>query len=177
MVNPGHRSRGCWTCRTRRIKCDESYPACLRCVKSRRICLRHDNSSPSTSRSEMTLEMARYAHHKVTTKKPHIAYTALIDIASFFTNDSLHVGSLSCLGRPSNPWNPDQFATFTTEVVTLGFHSLQSPSQSAKSRRSLHQKYGLAIHHLRITFLSRPNGTILFTPILLFALYEVKSSL
>ncbi|KAI5459131.1 hypothetical protein BGZ63DRAFT_360575 [Mariannaea sp. PMI_226] len=32
MVNIPGRSRGCATCRRRKIKCDESVPACLRCV-------------------------------------------------------------------------------------------------------------------------------------------------
>jgi hypothetical protein len=177
MVNPGHPSRGCWTCRIRRIKCDGSYPTCSRCVKARRICVRYNNLRQSTSRPEVETQMPGYAHHNVTTKKPHISYTGLIDVPSFFTNDALHVGSLSSPGRLPTLSNSDQFATFTTEVVTLGFQSLNSPSQSTKSRRSLHQKYGLAIHHLRKIFLSRPNATILFIPILLFSLYEVKPSL
>ncbi|KAF4441439.1 Fungal Zn binuclear cluster domain containing [Fusarium acutatum] len=29
---------GCWTCRTRRVKCDEVQPVCNRCTKARRIC-------------------------------------------------------------------------------------------------------------------------------------------
>ncbi|KAK4206333.1 hypothetical protein QBC37DRAFT_393521 [Rhypophila decipiens] len=31
MVNVGGRSRGCSTCRKRRVKCDESHPICRRC--------------------------------------------------------------------------------------------------------------------------------------------------
>ncbi|KAL2072577.1 hypothetical protein VTL71DRAFT_11920 [Oculimacula yallundae] len=34
MVNVGGRSKGCTTCRKRRIKCDEEHPTCLRCRKS-----------------------------------------------------------------------------------------------------------------------------------------------
>ncbi|EXK27628.1 hypothetical protein FOXG_20239 [Fusarium oxysporum f. sp. lycopersici 4287] len=29
---------GCWTCRARRVKCDEAQPVCNRCTKARRIC-------------------------------------------------------------------------------------------------------------------------------------------
>ncbi|KAH7240234.1 fungal-specific transcription factor domain-containing protein [Fusarium redolens] len=29
---------GCWTCRARRVKCDEVQPVCNRCTKARRIC-------------------------------------------------------------------------------------------------------------------------------------------
>ncbi|KAH7364166.1 hypothetical protein BKA65DRAFT_490606 [Rhexocercosporidium sp. MPI-PUGE-AT-0058] len=34
MVNVGGRSKGCTTCRKRRVKCDEEHPTCLRCRKS-----------------------------------------------------------------------------------------------------------------------------------------------
>ncbi|KAK3684190.1 hypothetical protein B0T22DRAFT_271386 [Podospora appendiculata] len=39
MVYGGKPSRGCRTCRTRRIKCDEAKPTCKRCEKSKRECL------------------------------------------------------------------------------------------------------------------------------------------
>lgn len=38
MVYGGKPSRGCRTCRQRRIKCDEEKPTCKRCEKSRRDC-------------------------------------------------------------------------------------------------------------------------------------------
>ncbi|KAK4180709.1 putative transcriptional regulatory protein [Triangularia setosa] len=38
MVYGGKPSRGCRTCRQRRIKCDEGKPTCKRCEKSRREC-------------------------------------------------------------------------------------------------------------------------------------------
>ncbi|CAG8972453.1 hypothetical protein HYALB_00001142 [Hymenoscyphus albidus] len=38
MVNWGRRSLGCYLCRARRIKCDETKPACNQCVKTRRTC-------------------------------------------------------------------------------------------------------------------------------------------
>ncbi|KAK0612797.1 hypothetical protein B0T17DRAFT_593081 [Bombardia bombarda] len=38
MVYGGKPSRGCRTCRTRRIKCDEGKPTCKRCEKSKREC-------------------------------------------------------------------------------------------------------------------------------------------
>lgn len=35
----GPRSRnGCWTCRTKKVKCDEKRPKCLRCVRLRLLC-------------------------------------------------------------------------------------------------------------------------------------------
>ncbi|RSL99905.1 hypothetical protein CEP52_009435 [Fusarium oligoseptatum] len=38
MVNIPGRSRGCATCRKRRVKCDESLPECLACVRMRLPC-------------------------------------------------------------------------------------------------------------------------------------------
>ncbi|CAK7210772.1 hypothetical protein SBRCBS47491_000892 [Sporothrix bragantina] len=38
MVNRGGRSRGCLTCRRRRVKCDERQPHCQRCQKAGILC-------------------------------------------------------------------------------------------------------------------------------------------
>lgn len=38
MVNTGHPSRACKLCRSRRIRCDETKPHCLKCKKSKRQC-------------------------------------------------------------------------------------------------------------------------------------------
>ncbi|KAK9450754.1 uncharacterized protein V1518DRAFT_411624 [Limtongia smithiae] len=38
MVGVSGGSRGCDVCRLRKIKCDETFPQCLRCVKSKREC-------------------------------------------------------------------------------------------------------------------------------------------
>ncbi|KAG7122364.1 Transcriptional regulatory protein moc3 like [Verticillium longisporum] len=38
MVNTGQPSRACKLCRSRRIKCDETKPACLKCAKANRVC-------------------------------------------------------------------------------------------------------------------------------------------
>lgn len=38
MVYTGKPSRGCQTCKTRRIKCDEKRPICSQCHKSNRVC-------------------------------------------------------------------------------------------------------------------------------------------
>ncbi|KAL7956539.1 hypothetical protein V8C34DRAFT_315541 [Trichoderma compactum] len=39
----GHRSRGCITCRQRKVKCDQRLPHCLRCLNSSRECLGYGN--------------------------------------------------------------------------------------------------------------------------------------
>ncbi|KAK6385813.1 hypothetical protein LTS17_001385 [Exophiala oligosperma] len=41
-------SKGCQTCKLRRIKCDEGRPICKRCTKSRRVCLPTDAVKQAT---------------------------------------------------------------------------------------------------------------------------------
>ncbi|KAA8628587.1 hypothetical protein SMACR_08912 [Sordaria macrospora] len=43
MVYGGKPSRGCRTCRARRIKCDEGKPTCMQCAKSKRECAGYRN--------------------------------------------------------------------------------------------------------------------------------------
>ncbi|RDW67958.1 hypothetical protein BP6252_09354 [Coleophoma cylindrospora] len=38
MVNVGRPSRGCYMCRTRRVKCDERKPGCMNCEKLKKEC-------------------------------------------------------------------------------------------------------------------------------------------
>lgn len=173
MVNPGHPSRGCWTCRTRKIKCDESNPICARCVKARRVCLSYSNSRQSTYQPEAETHILGYDHITIMTKKTNMA-VAPIEKALFLTNDAFYFAKLDLLEKLPTLWNSDQLVALTAEVTTLGFQSLNSPSQNTISRNSLLQKYGLAMHQLRKTLLSRPNGSILFIPILLFSLFEVR---
>ncbi|KAF2275660.1 uncharacterized protein EI97DRAFT_378796 [Westerdykella ornata] len=42
---------GCFTCRQRRVKCDETHPICERCRKGNRECVYPDESNPRPSRS------------------------------------------------------------------------------------------------------------------------------
>ncbi|KAK3386880.1 hypothetical protein B0H63DRAFT_141793 [Podospora didyma] len=63
MVYNGKPSRGCLTCRARRIKCDEGKPTCKRCEKSGRECagyrpdfdiVHRDQTKSTTRRLRMT---------------------------------------------------------------------------------------------------------------------------
>lgn len=38
----GKSFNGCWTCRSRKIKCDQQHPACLRCRRAKLICGGYD---------------------------------------------------------------------------------------------------------------------------------------
>ncbi|KAL2195646.1 hypothetical protein P885DRAFT_39720 [Corynascus similis CBS 632.67] len=78
MVYGGKPSRGCRTCRARRIKCDEGRPTCKRCEKSRRECggyrhefeLVHRDQTGSTVRRLRTVADPR--RHKSTAPRPFV---------------------------------------------------------------------------------------------------------
>ncbi|KOC08587.1 hypothetical protein AFLA70_43g003761 [Aspergillus flavus AF70] len=52
MVYPGHPSRGCYTCRSRKVKCDETKPICLRCTKAKRHCEGYRDSDANNMREK-----------------------------------------------------------------------------------------------------------------------------
>ncbi|KAH8885351.1 hypothetical protein GQ53DRAFT_770222 [Thozetella sp. PMI_491] len=68
MVNTGHPSRACKLCRTRRIRCDETKPACLKCQKSKRVCPGYRDPFEVNLRDETaaTIRKAKAAHQRRT---------------------------------------------------------------------------------------------------------------
>jgi hypothetical protein len=176
MVNPGHSSRGCWTCRIKKVKCDEAYPICSKCVKAKRVCLGYTPPKQSRPQSEVQVRMRGDAFHTSITYRPHVEHSALKRFtSSMSTKGATNAGGVEFLGRMPMQWSTDQVATLTMEVITEGFQSLQSPSQSVQSRTAIHRKYGLALHQLRKALLLRENVQVLFVPVLLFSFYEVKN--
>ncbi|RYP55463.1 hypothetical protein DL769_010159 [Monosporascus sp. CRB-8-3] len=71
MVYCGKPSRGCQMCRTRRIKCDETKPTCLKCAKSRRVCPGYKDEFDLVFRNETqsTELKARKASRKASAQK------------------------------------------------------------------------------------------------------------
>jgi hypothetical protein len=72
----GARSKGCRTCKTRRLKCDEQEPACRRCQKANLICPGYDSIfvdetarvKRSAQQSELMIVASRkqrYHSHKI----------------------------------------------------------------------------------------------------------------
>ncbi|RSL94301.1 hypothetical protein CEP52_012702 [Fusarium oligoseptatum] len=59
---------GCFTCKKRRIKCDESKPSCLRCLSYNLSCLGYPRGAPpgpwlDTSSSAVIRSQNRFTHH------------------------------------------------------------------------------------------------------------------
>jgi hypothetical protein len=176
MVNPGHSSRGCRTRRTRRIRCDEAYPVCSRCKKARRICLGYTNSRLSTFRPEVQISLPKRPRQASVTNNRQETHSALDRFTLVSANVFMNVARLNFLGRLPIHWSSHSVAKLTMEVVVEGLESLQSHSQSTKSRKSIQMKYGLALYQLRKALLLQPNAQELFVPALLFSFYELISA-
>ncbi|KIV77669.1 hypothetical protein PV11_09453 [Exophiala sideris] len=52
---------GCFTCRLRRVKCDEAKPICSRCRKSRRKCQGYPIGAPSNSQARRDVTVASFS--------------------------------------------------------------------------------------------------------------------
>ncbi|KAM6529656.1 hypothetical protein FALCPG4_007784 [Fusarium falciforme] len=78
QVNPSKEKRprtnvkqskfGCFTCKKRRVKCDESKPSCLRCLSYNLSCLGYPRGAPpgpwlDTSSSAVIRSQNRFTHH------------------------------------------------------------------------------------------------------------------
>ncbi|TGO88055.1 hypothetical protein BPOR_0187g00160 [Botrytis porri] len=92
MVNTGKPSRGCYLCRSRRVKCDEKKPGCGNCQRLKRDCpgyrpvfdVMHRNGSSSTQRKTShaiatttalaTIQMAR-SHNRSKSESSMTPYT------------------------------------------------------------------------------------------------------
>lgn len=70
----GARSKGCGTCKRRKVKCDETYPKCTRCLKAGIVCtgfaprLRFVNEVPRIRRS---IEVSHKQSHEYSTVAKH----------------------------------------------------------------------------------------------------------
>jgi hypothetical protein len=196
MVNPGHPSKACATCKLRRIRCDLTRPICLRCTKSKRVCLGYDVEKGLTiidgsygdppnvaSRDQQcaallpiprlqTLVGGHYCEARLASMSADVAFfLENVPIASLQTKiwDSTHCSPFF----PTLPTGPDSLLLSVLDAIGAGFFALQQPIQTAGTRRIQLAKYGLATQKLRTAITTGPASPALFLAVLLFALYEV----
>ncbi|KAH8732187.1 hypothetical protein GQ44DRAFT_640507 [Phaeosphaeriaceae sp. PMI808] len=120
MVNVGGRSKGCSTCRRRRVKCDENSPVCLRCQRAGLEC-----SGPKV---EMSFVEANIVTSRRKVKSPRETFQPAPDVPQIV------VSSRSPIIHPSAPLlNPQElYITFTQGYleqggpIGLALHELQS---------------------------------------------------
>ncbi|KIW70549.1 hypothetical protein PV04_02807 [Phialophora macrospora] len=62
MPNPGGLYRGCGACRSRKVKCDQTFPSCRQCVKSRIDCPGVRRMADVMFRDETSKVLQKVAH-------------------------------------------------------------------------------------------------------------------
>jgi hypothetical protein len=189
MVNPGHRSTGCATCKARRIMCDEAYPTCSRCVKSKRVCLGYDSPKqndvqPASLSTQSQLfrinsqwqsllpqklpeEQSQWS--RPTRTKDHLLtiFAVAAGECTIQSADSetrlfqFNYGSINFVATPA------------LEIIKAGFQSLRENTQTDKARRKEHEEYGMVLRSFREDLSLSPATSRKLVVAFLFALYEV----
>lgn len=161
MVNTGQASKGCMTCRRRRIRCDATRPVCQRCVKSNRICL----------------------GYTATQGQPRPPISQDVSTVTDITTDDSQTSVLSpgcssdVLEDPPPSPELEKVAKSVFEAISDGLFTLQRQVQTCEERRLLFAKYGEATQQLRKSLDSYSVSESIILPVLLFSLYEVPKPL
>jgi hypothetical protein len=184
MVNPGHASNGCQTCRFRRIKCDNGYPKCLKCAKSKRVCLGYGSQKPislhtnnldaKTETQQTRLTPVWRSRNIFSLNQAPTDVQFVNEPVSISRGHAIPLGVCNLLNITSIDHAPCCAIWYAVEAVGAGFQALQEASQTVRSRRKLHAKYQSALHEFRTSLSSLSGSKTLYTAAYLFALYEVR---
>jgi len=187
MVNPGHASKGCVNCKTRRIKCDETRPNCRKCVAGGRTCLgyrkmrrRIVKDPQDTSRfgsvkpSSCALGCPRPESHSLDMADPTSDSARAISQSAADTSVSEAASVTVTAGLSgTQQQTPSQCIL---DTIGICFESLWDPVQTRQTRRLMLQSYRNALHILRVALVSDPNDQSLIAPTRSLAIYEVCCS-
>lgn len=72
MVNTGKPSSGCKLCRARRIKCDETKPACMKCLRSKRQCPGYRDPFDGKIRDETQSTIRKFKRTRIVIEKAQV---------------------------------------------------------------------------------------------------------
>lgn len=72
MVNTGKPSGGCKLCRARRIKCDETKPACLKCIRLKRQCPGYRDPFDGKIRDETQATIRKFKKTRIVIEKEQV---------------------------------------------------------------------------------------------------------
>ncbi|KAG7142406.1 Transcriptional regulatory protein moc3 like [Verticillium longisporum] len=133
MVNTGHPSKACKLCRSRRIKCDETKPACLKCAKANRVCPGYRDAFEINLRDETqsTIRKAKSAAIRKASKE-----------GLSITADGSGDGLINGIAANSPDWPPigrQQHAVKSTANSSSSSSSSPSASASPSSSSSFSQ--------------------------------------
>lgn len=193
MVNPGHASSACDTCKARRIRCDASHPVCQKCVASHRVCLGYTSrinktrarkgrkANDTATGSARTRVAHSHGALAVQQETEHIAVAEPrqglqepeIDEASGLDLYSRNPQIFSAFTDPGQRKESQDLFEYVVTVLSRGFSSLRTEAQDPSQRKELLASYGELTHRLR-SALETSASSNLAGPIFLLSLYEVS---
>ncbi|KAL2843918.1 hypothetical protein BJY01DRAFT_190786 [Aspergillus pseudoustus] len=184
MVNPGHPSRGCKTCKLRKIKCDLGRPACRHCARSGRVCLgygyddgegkipHYGNCSPMTpdrgSERQSANPPEEDGNDSLDIETTSLLECLLMDASALDTSPGTQLKSF------------DNVALSAMSTIRRCLRSLRQTEQSLRDRRALLADYGKTTGQMRETLIAAYSSPVesWHTPAVasgafLFSLYEM----
>lgn len=190
MVNHGS-SRGCLTCKTRRVRCDEGRPTCRRCTKSRRTCLGYEGepnlilgrSTPDFVKTRRAvsapsgLRRTRPSWHRLDTESDPEVRAALAKFFSDFVlvskDRSISRGYFDGLQDLLAQADPKSVLVRATTIVALANAASTSSSSDLLYKAQTQYSYTLQAFHGSLDHpVKRNNDEALMTAALL-GLYEM----
>jgi hypothetical protein len=177
MVNPGHPSKGCTTCKLRRIKCDETQPECIKCASSKRMCLGYDgqkSNDPYNGEKQLRAGVRQSGARSLQIACRDLAQHVDVERTVIYQKRPPESALIQRL-QLTQMDGADRAIQCAIEAMEAGFQSIQEPSQTFEARRKLQKKYQSAIHNFRSMVSSTSSSQISYIPAYMFALYEVSS--
>ncbi|KAK5732023.1 hypothetical protein LTR17_010859 [Elasticomyces elasticus] len=182
MVNTGKPSSGCFTCRSRRVKCDGVRPSCLRCQKLRRTCqgYRDINDLLFKDQTRKTIETATKFSRMRSRPRNSLLFSRIdSSLCLFFTDyiakphDEASPGYLEFL--PSMYLEADAGSSLPKAVHAVALMHTYNLGSHLEVKYSAQQWYGDALHSINEVLqdpMKRLNDDSLLA-IWLIGLYEV----
>lgn len=189
MVNPGHASKCCTTCKLRKIRCDLTRPFCRQCMKSGRVCLGFGErptkgrrvlhgstmtvaNGPTSLSSFSTTSDDRDGPRQIETS---VTAASFLEVLLMTTSQSDYDNSESRLSlcTAATAQGSQKVAVSVMDIMRKCLHSLRQPVQDLEKRRGLLADYGAATREMRATLIVSPLSPALGISVFLFSIYEV----
>jgi hypothetical protein len=178
MVNPGHPSNGCATCKLRRVKCDQAWPQCRRCTKGKRICTGYREDLGNLSKfKEQTKGRSLPCCHRFASNTTSLLLTSRADtMTDACDNHPKEAIYQSAGGHADVDLDTDRpyVGLSIISIVQTCFEGLTNPALTLETRRLMLQNYQIAIKLLRSALAAHATDRSLAAPIRALALYEVR---
>ncbi len=135
MVNTGHPSRACKLCRARRVRCDETKPACLKCQKSKRACPGYRDPFEINLRDETaaTIRKAKAAHQGRVSSEKKTPGRSEADLSSLPINSS---PSRDSSASPDSSWLSPATSRDSYAVSVIDMSAQTSPLSDLRTAQN-----------------------------------------